>query len=78
MPSGKNRQKTFGTQNTVPFCQKCTPTDCFFGDFATTGNGIIIIILHVYLTSESNDLIVPKKTSYILREYNYENKHVSV
>jgi len=23
----------FGTQNTVPYCQKYTPTDYFFGDF---------------------------------------------
>jgi len=22
------------TQNTVPYCQKYTPKDCFFGDFA--------------------------------------------
>jgi len=42
-PSGQNRQKKqsegvrfyyFGTQNTVPYCQKYTPTDCFLGDFA--------------------------------------------
>jgi len=40
--SGQNRQKQsegvcfcyFDTQNTVPYCQKYTPTDCFFGDFA--------------------------------------------
>jgi len=25
----------FGTQNTVPCCQKYTPTDCFFGDLPT-------------------------------------------
>jgi len=24
---------SFGTQNTVPNCQKYTPTDCIFGDF---------------------------------------------
>jgi len=24
----------FGTRNTVPYYQKCTPTYCFFGDFA--------------------------------------------
>jgi len=26
--------KKFGTQNTVPYCQKCAPTDCFFYDFS--------------------------------------------
>jgi len=24
----------FDTQNTVPYCQKNTPTDCFFGDIS--------------------------------------------
>jgi len=28
------RRVFFGTQNTVPYCQKYTPTDCFFGYFA--------------------------------------------
>jgi len=27
------KKAQFGTQNTAPWCQKCTPTDCFFGDF---------------------------------------------
>jgi len=31
--SSKNSLKEY-TQNTVPCCQKDTPTDCFFGDFA--------------------------------------------
>jgi len=25
---------SFGTENTVPYCHKYTPTDCFLGDFA--------------------------------------------
>jgi len=41
-PSGQNRQNQsegvrfckLGTQNTMPYCQKYTPTCCFFGDFA--------------------------------------------
>jgi len=36
-PEGVRFSK-FGTQNTVPYCQKCTPTDCFFGDFAILQN----------------------------------------
>jgi len=37
--SGQNGQKTvwrsafLGTQITVPYCQKYTPTDAFFSDF---------------------------------------------
>jgi len=31
-PSGQNRQKN--TEGAVPYCQKYTPTDCFFGEFA--------------------------------------------
>jgi len=43
LSSGQNRQKNclkecvlrlFGTQNTVPYCQKHTLTDCSFGYFA--------------------------------------------
>jgi len=33
IPVGKITEKT-GTQNTVQHCQKYTPTDSFFGDFA--------------------------------------------
>jgi len=28
----------FGTQNTVPYCKKYTPTDCLFGDFGHWDN----------------------------------------
>jgi len=45
-PVGKSegvRFCKFGTQNTVPCCQKCTPTECFFGDFASTGKEILVL-----------------------------------
>jgi len=30
----KSPKNSLGTQNTVPYCQKYTLTECFFGDFA--------------------------------------------
>jgi len=50
-PGGKIAKKTvwksaflFGTQITVPYCQKYIPTNCIFGDFAHW------VLLNVYLT----------------------------
>jgi len=34
-PNGKNRQKK--QSEGVRYCQKYTPTDCFFGDFCLLG-----------------------------------------
>jgi len=35
----------FGTQNTVPYCQRYTPTYCFFGDFAHWENKNVSLTL---------------------------------
>jgi len=39
-PVSKFAQKTVCT--ILPFCQKYTPTDCFFGDFATSNTPKLI------------------------------------
>jgi len=50
-PSGQNRQK-FGTQNTVPYCQKYTPHRITFSSILPTGMDCIFsvsIILHSFI-----------------------------
>jgi len=56
-PSGQNRQK--GTQNTVPYCQKYTPTDFFFRNFAHWDR--IFIMIHQFF------VYLPRQTNHSLR-----------